>query len=168
MEPTYSIPVMPPMKSPPGSTPRKQPFATREPDTVAIRGRSGGGGAKEYLSLDDLREHLESRARRIEARLAKAKDLKQIVNLSVVAEVIAALHEKTSKLKPSKKKGDQYLFDFDAEYQKVYDQMAANLVGFRDAEHAAESAGRVVARKHAEELVQEAAQKQADNLKGGE
>ena len=168
MEQNYSVPIMPPMKSPEGSVPRKQEFAEREPDSVCIKGQTGGGGSRQYLNADDLREHLDSRARRIEARLAKAKDLKKIVELSVIIEVIAAMREKASKLKPTKKKGDEHLFDFDVEYQKIYDQLAANLTGFRNTEHAAESAGRVLARKHAEELVADAARKQADNLKGGD
>ena len=163
----YSIPVMPGMKLPPGSTPRKQPMSERLPDTICVRGMSGGG-RREYLNGDELREHLDSRTRRLEVRLARVKDLKQIVSLSVQVEVCDALREKTAKLKPSRKQGDENLFDFDAEYQKVYDQMAANLVGFRDAEGAAESAGRTFARKHAEELVADAARKKADNLKGGD
>ena len=169
MEQNYSVPIMPAMKSPPGSVPRKQPMSEREADTVCVRGRSGGGGGvREYLNAEDLREHLDSRARRLEARLAKTNDLKQIVNLSVQVECIAALRVKTQKLKPNKRKGDENLFDFDKEYQVVYDQLAANLTGFRNAEHAAESAGRVLARTHATELVQEAARTQADNLKLGD
>ncbi len=152
----YTVPVMPAMPSAPGSTRRKLPLSERETDTVAIRGLTGGG-QREYLSLADLNEHLDSRARRLEARLARTHKVPEILTFSLQIETISALREKVSNLKPPKGESDDALFDFDSQYQLVYDQLVANLRGLFGAESEAQAMGTRAAQEAARGLIREAA-----------